>query len=136
MNRRTLPSLAALALLLCCLAAPAQGQRGAQSRGLWIGPIPACAATVAMVSLEPDQNFEGELNAVIAFRPAWRTALLRETTRLVDRPMPVRLDGRILMAPVVREPIAGGMVSLSPATALQGERIRAAARRPCPRARR
>jgi preprotein translocase subunit SecD len=137
MNRHALPALAAFALLLCCLApAAAQAQRAGQSRGLWIGTIPACAGTVAMVSVEPDQDFEGELNAVISFRPAWRAALLRETTRLVGRPMPVRLDGRILIAPVVREPIAGGMVSLSPASALQGERIRAATRRPCPRARR
>ena len=89
-----------------------------------------------MVRLAPDQVLDGELSAVVTFRPAWRAALLRETTRLLNRPMPVRLDGQILMAPFVREPIAGGMVSLGPATALQGQQIRAAARLPCPRARR
>ncbi len=123
-------------LLLACLAVAAPAQRAAQSRGLWIGPIPACAGTVASVAVGPDEVAEDWLRAVVTFRPAWRAALLRETERRVNRPMPVRLDGRVLMAPIVREPITGGMISLSPVTARQGERIRAAARRACSRGRR
>jgi hypothetical protein len=128
----------ALALLLACLAAVAPGaapaQRSVQSRGLWIGSIPACAGTVADVAVAPDQS--GELSAILTLRPAWRAALRRETTRLLGRPMPVRLDGREVMAPVVREPIAGGVVALTPVTARQAERIGRAAARPCPRGRR
>ncbi|HVQ10204.1 MAG TPA: hypothetical protein VMS43_17440 [Allosphingosinicella sp.] len=131
---------AAIALLLLCLAAAvpaaAQAPRAGASRGLWIGPIPACAGTVASVAVGPDEVAEDWLSAIITFRPAWRAALLRETRRRLNRPMPVRLDGRVLMAPIVREPIAGGMISLAPVTARQGERIRAAARRPCARGRR
>lgn len=117
------PSLPALALLLACLAAAtppaAQAQRGAQARGLWIGQIPACAGTAAGVVVGADEDYEGQLSAVVTFRPAWREAL--------------RLDGRILMEPIVCEPITGGEISLSFVTERQGERIRSAAARPCPR---
>jgi hypothetical protein len=134
------PALPALALLLCALAAAApvaaQAQRAAQSRGLWIGPIPLCAGTVAGVVVGADEVFEGQLSAVVTFRPAWRETLRRETARLVGRPMAVRLDGRILMEPFVRDPVTAGEVSLSLVTARQGARIRAAAARPCPRGRR
>jgi hypothetical protein len=133
-TQRTFPSLA---LLLACLAAAAPAaapaQRPAQSRGLWIGPIPACAGTVAGVTVGVDQVSEDWLSAIVTFRPGWRAALLRATRGLVGREMPVRLDGRVLMAPMVREPITGGMISVAPVTARQGERIRAAARRRCPR---
>jgi hypothetical protein len=127
----------AFALLACAAAAApavAPAQRSAQNHGLWIGPIPACAGTVADVAAAPDHS--GELSAILTLRPAWRAALRRETTRLLDRPMPVRLDGRTLMAPIVREPIAGGLIALSPVTARQAERIGRAAARPCPRERR
>jgi len=129
-------SLPAFALLLVGLAAaaPADAQRGVQARGLWVGPIPACAGTVADVAVAPDEI--GMLSAIITFRPAWRAALRRETTRLVGRPMPVRLDGREVMAPVVREPIAGGVIALAPIGTRQAERIGRAAARPCPRVRR
>jgi hypothetical protein len=136
--KHPLPALARFALLLACLAAAApaaaQAQRGAQARGLWIGSIPACAGTVADVAVAPD--YSGERSAIITVLPAWRAALLRETTRLLNRPMPVRLDGRVLMSPFVREPIVGGVVALGPVTARQAERIGRAAARPCPRSRR
>lgn len=136
MKHRALP---AFALLLACLAttaapAAAQAQRGAQARGLWIGSIPACAGTVADVAVAPDHA--GETSAIITLLPAWRAALRRETTRLYNQRMPVRLDGRVLMSPVVREPIAGGVIALAPVTARQAERIGRAAARPCPRERR
>jgi preprotein translocase subunit SecD len=129
MRQRALP-----AFLLACLAAAAPAQRPVQGRGLWVGPIPACAGTVADVAVAPDHS--GELSAILTFRPAWRAALRRETERRLDRPMPVRLDGRMLMAPYVREPIAGGVIALGPVTARQAERIGRAAARPCPRERR
>lgn len=140
-TRADLPAFSRFALLvsllLACLAAAAPAaapaQRPVQGRGLWIGPIPVCAGTVASVTVGPDEVSEEWLSAIVTFRPAWRAALLRETRRRVGRQMQVRLDGRVLMAPYVREPITGGVVSLSIATARQGERIRAAALRPCAR---
>jgi len=114
--------------LLCLTAAPASAhtQRPANNHGLWIGPLPACAGTVASVRVEMDMM--GQPQAVLTFRPAWRSALRRETRRL-------RLDGRVLVAPVVREPIAGGKVALSGLAARQAGRMRAASLRPCPRRR-
>lgn len=136
--RHARAAFAALSFLLAGLAAAAPAaapaQRAAQDRGLWVGPIPVCAGTVADVAVAPDHS--GSLSAIVTFLPAWRAALLRETTRRLDRPMPVRLDGRDVMAPFVREPIAGGVIALAPVTARQAERIGRAAARPCPRERR
>jgi preprotein translocase subunit SecD len=126
---------AAFALLLAGLAAAPSvaSPRGAQARGLWLGPIPACAGTVAQAAVASDETFPDQSTAIITFRPAWRAALRRETTRLYNRPMQVWLDGRLVSSPIVREPITGGMVALSGPTARQAERIRAAALRPCAR---
>jgi preprotein translocase subunit SecD len=130
------PSGPAFALLLCCLAAgvpvAAQAQRAAQGRGLWIGPVPACAGTVAGVTIGADES-GAQLNVNMTFLPAWREALGRETSRLVGRPMIMRLDGRTISSPIVREPITGGMIALAGFTRRQAESIRAAALRACPR---
>ena len=122
--------------LLSCLAAAAPvaagAQRAAQSRGLWIGPVPACAGTVAGVTIGADE-FGAQLNVNMTFRPAWREALGRETSRQVGRPMIMRLDGRTISSPIVREAITGGVIALAGFTPRQAERVRAAALRPCAR---
>jgi hypothetical protein len=126
--------IALSAVLLCGLAAAAPAQRAGGGRGLWIGPVPACAGTVTAVEVTAAEYGDG-LSVNMTFRPAWREALRHETARLVGQAMPVRLDGRTLMRPIVREPIAGGVIALSAGTARQAERIRAAALRPCRRRR-
>jgi len=113
--------LALLALLLAAAppaAAPARP-------GLWIGPIRACAGTVAEATVGEDEFREP--NLTIRFREGWADVLHRVTAARVGLPMAIRLDGRVLAAPFVREPIAGGIIAIAPIAAEEGEAIRAAA---------
>jgi len=127
------PRLPAFALLLCAVAAVApvvaEAQAGNRGRGLWIGGIRACRGTVIEVRLNRDVG--GGPMATIRLRPEARARLARETARSVGRAMPVRLNGRTIMAPVVREPILGGTMAISGLSAGDAEAVRVAALRAC-----
>jgi hypothetical protein len=117
-----LPALAAAAAAAAASAPPRPG--------LWIGPIQACRSTVAEVVVT-ENEVDGLPSAVIRFRADAAEALHRATAARVNEPMPIRLDGRILLAPMVREPIMGGEVQITPIEAEEAEAIRAAALAAC-----
>ena len=58
--------------------------------------------------------------------------LTRLTAQAVGKSITVWLDGAVLTEPVVREPIAGGRLSISGMDDAQIERARAAVAAPCP----
>lgn len=118
--------LLALASAAAALAAPPPPPRP----GLWIGPIRACASTVAEAT-PGREEYGGFSNLTIRFREGWADVLLRVTAARVGEAMAIRLDGRILAEPVVREPIAGGTITMVPVEADEAEAIRAAALGPC-----
>ena len=120
------PALVALILLATPAEAPAGGGAG---RGLWVGPIQVCRDTATQVMTGSDRS--GGATATVTLRSQWRERLRRETERRVGRPLAVRLNGRLLFAPTVREPITGGVVELHGPSQAQMEAIRAAAGRAC-----
>lgn len=114
--------------LLAFAAAPAA--TAPPRPGLWIGPIHACRSTVAEAAVT-ENEIDGLPSAVIRFRADAAEALHRITAARVNEAMPVRLDGRLILAPIVREPIAGGLIQVTPIEAAEAEAIRAAALGAC-----
>lgn len=142
----------ALALALNCLAACAPGPTGARGpagahdpagahvptgaqsslgdHGLWIGPIQACRDT-AESAVAGTEEHSALSNLIVTLKPDQRARLQQETERLVGSPMPIRLDGRVISEPLVREPITGGMLALAGLSREDAEAIQAAIHRPC-----
>jgi preprotein translocase subunit SecD len=122
---------AAFPLLLACLiaapAAPAGGE--APGRGLRIGAIQLCRDAIASAVGAADSAGNPIVDLIL--RPQWRALLERETGRLVGKRMPVRLDGRLVAEPYVREPITGGVVRLAGLSRRDAAAVEAAARRRC-----
>lgn len=119
--------------LLPLALAAASPNPGASERGLWMGGIQLCRETVASARIAPDPH--GVATLAVVLRPAARTLFERETAASVGRTMPIRLDGRVLLAPIVNEPITGGHAQIAaPAADLRA--ARRAARGRCGGARR
>ena len=114
--------------------AAAVARRRASMRGLWFGPLHLCGDAVLAVSEARDE--QDQRTIIVHFSPAMAEAVRTETTRRVNSELPIVLDGRTVVAPVVREPIAGGVIALAgePLAGVEGgvEALRAAAARPCP----
>lgn len=112
-----------IAILLASAAAP----QPAKAKGLWIGNLALCRDSVASVS----EHLEGP-DAVlhIALAPARARHLERLTARRVGKKLPIRFNGRIVSAPVIREPLLGGRIAISGA-GLPLAAIAEAARKPC-----
>lgn len=124
--RRATASLDRLAAIL-----PA---RRAAMRGLWLGPLHLCAGTVQAIEEGKDEQQMPRI--LIRFAPAMAEAVRTETTKRVNAQLPILLDGRTLTAPVVREPITGGEISIAgpdPVADFDGgvPALREGAARPC-----
>jgi preprotein translocase subunit SecD len=64
----------------------------------------------AMVAL--DQRVQEPILS-IRLTPAGREAFARFTTENVGRKVEMRIDGKVVMTPVIREPILGGSLQIS-----------------------
>ena len=104
---------------------PAPGQKG-----LWFGQLQVCGAKVA--GAKSGRGRGGEPVLLLVFAPFAREEVARETARYLERPMPVRIDGRAIAAPTVEGPIEHGEIELHLATGRDRRRIAALARRRCP----
>ena len=124
--------IASFALAAGCLAQITPAAAGAQSsepaRGLWIGPIQVCRDTAENARTKDEGHFA---SLIIRLRPELRAQLRRETERLVGSALPIRLDGKVISAPTVLEPITGGALSITGVSAEETRAIRVAIRRPC-----
>lgn len=129
---RTLLSLSALALLgLAAIPAGAEDAAPPSPRGLWVADIPLCAETV--VNAADAADFNGAMRQLsIELTPDAGARFARLTAQAVGKSITVWLDGAVLTEPVVREPIAGGRLSISGMDDAQIERARAAVAAPCP----
>jgi preprotein translocase subunit SecD len=123
-----------LALLPLALAA-ASPDAASTERGLWMGRIHLCRGTVASARIVPDPH-DGSVDTLyVRLRPAEQQLFARETAANIGSALTIRLDGRVLSAPVIREEITGGQVQISaPGADLRA--ARRAARGPCRSARR
>jgi hypothetical protein len=119
----------ACCLIACAVAAPSGARQPERGRGLWVGPIPICRDTGAGVAAAADPA--GRPTVTFTLAPQWRERLRRETERSVGKPLAVRLDGRIVSAPTVLEPITGGVLQLAGLSAREAAAVAAAVRRAC-----
>lgn len=122
--------MAPMPILPLLALAAASPETAEAERGLWLGTIALCRETVADAVLAADE-LDGRPALALTLRPELRTALERETKGRVGEPLPLRLDGRVLAEPVVREPLTAGGVHLSGLDDV--EAVRRAALAPCPR---
>lgn len=86
-------------------------------RHLVFGDTPFAATDIA--SAEPGFSEMGMPVVNIRLTPAGRALFGETTKRWLGKPMPIRLDGRILSEPVVVEPILGGEIQISGAMTLE-----------------
>jgi hypothetical protein len=117
-------------LLLLIAAAPVPGSLAGAPRepGLWAGSLPLCGAVEARIEPESDAH---PLELILRFPASIQPRLEQETTRLLYRPMPIRLDGETVASPIVNEPIRGDGVAIVGPVGDMLERIERAARMPC-----
>ena len=115
----------ALAFAAALLAPPPTESR----QGLWIGDLRVCRENVERVQVTRDEA-QGQA-VLIAFREELRTLLHQETERRVGKPLRVQLDGRVIMEPVVLEPITGGSIQLQSVREDEFDEVRQAAARGC-----
>jgi len=100
-------------------------------KGLWIGDIALCRDLV--VDVRTGVGLGGGARVTFSFRPDVQPRLAAATAGLVDRPLAVRIDGRLVVAPYVNEEISGLQLELQLNRMGDARRIARAARRPCPR---
>ena len=112
--------------LIALLLASSPSQQEA-AKGLWIGDLALCRDSVASV----ETTAEGP-DAVlhIALAPGREKHLARLTSKRVGKKLPIRFDGRIVSAPLIREPLTGGRIALS-GRDVPLQAIARAARAPC-----
>jgi hypothetical protein len=101
---------------------------GTAGQGLWIGPIHLCRELVRAITL--DEPLGGGHGVSIAIAPSLGPAFERETAPLVDRPIPISIDGSVVAQPIVRERISTA-ITVGTATEREAAAIRDAAQRPC-----
>ncbi|MEA3040335.1 MAG: hypothetical protein QOE79_2848 [Sphingomonadales bacterium] len=97
--------------------------------GLWIGSLHLCGADAARTTLGKD--LAGWDILTLTFAPSIQPRLERETTRLLNQPMRIRVDGITVAMPYVDEPIRGTELAMSGSRRDVIETIERAAAAPC-----
>lgn len=98
------------------------------AKGLWIGPLKACKASVTK-SLITTSN--GMTALSVNFGKASAKALKAVSTNSLRLPLDIRLDGKLIMQPLLGDPLdSGGLQVTSPDQAMLA-RAKAAVEGPC-----
>ena len=119
-------------MLLCAAAVVGSGTAAAEisQRGIWIGDLDLCRA--GPVKAEAGADPASGLPIVsIKLSEALRDALAKLTRANVGKPLPIRVDGRIVSEPHVHEPLLNGDLQISGIDRSEADRI-AAALQSCP----
>ncbi|WP_374524042.1 hypothetical protein [Sphingopyxis sp.] len=116
MQKERAPFLFFLALAVCpaALAAQEPADAGAPitESGIWIGDLALCGA--GPVKAEPRIDGYNGLPVVNITLPATlREALATLTAASIGKPLPIRVNGKIVSEPHVNEPIQGGELQIS-----------------------
>lgn len=80
--------------------------------GVWIGPLAICGPAPVETQLSHDE-WSGLPILTVDLGEPLRDALAELTTKMVGHPLPVRFNGKTLVAPIVNEPITGGSVQIA-----------------------
>lgn len=102
----------------------------AAEKGIWIGNLDLCRSgpVEAMVSTDV---YSGSPVISIVLPAKLRGALAELTAANIGKPLPIRVDGRVVSEPHVNEPISGGELQISGVDQAEADRI-AAALQSCP----
>jgi hypothetical protein len=103
--------------------------RLAEMRGLWVGEIQLCRISVEEIALVEDRD--GSKVPVIRLTPRFHNLIRAETESRVGKPFGLYLDGRLIAAPTVMEPISAEMQISGPLDARDLQQMREAAALPC-----
>ncbi|MFZ1741602.1 MAG: hypothetical protein WAT93_02045 [Pontixanthobacter sp.] len=82
-----------------------------RSSGVWIGDLKLCAETVKRVSDGFDE-VRGLPLVAIRFRPEAGKRIAEMTSALVGQRLEVTINGSVISAPTVAEPVTGGEIQL------------------------
>ncbi|NIJ35768.1 preprotein translocase subunit SecD [Sphingopyxis panaciterrae] len=83
--------------------------------GIWIGPLAICGSQLVNARLSQDE-WSGLPVLIIDLDGPLRAALAELTTNMVGRPLPLRFNGKTVIAPIVNEPITAGSLQISGST--------------------
>lgn len=83
--------------------------------GIWIGPLAICGSQLVDARLSQD-DWSGLPVLIIDLDGQLRDAFAELTTNLVGRPLPLRFNGKTVIAPIVNEPITAGSLQISGST--------------------
>jgi len=122
------PRAAFAAIVLLTLAGAADDSEA--KSGLWFGPVHLCRDTVAE-AVAGIEEYSGQPTLTLILASGLQPRLQRATARKVHRTISIRLDGRVVQEPRVREAITGTSLRLAGFSREETERLRAAALRAC-----
>ncbi|NMW30980.1 hypothetical protein HKD42_02760 [Altererythrobacter sp. RZ02] len=111
-------------------APQANGAAESAKKGVFVGSLQLCADTVETASARPEE-YTGQMVVSIILRPASTQTFSEMTNEFVGKPLPITLDGEVVISPTVYEPIFGGAIAISGVTVAQQSRLVAAFTQPC-----
>ncbi|TVV71610.1 hypothetical protein FOY91_16365 [Sphingomonas solaris] len=76
-----------------------------------IGGEPFAQADILDARAMPD--VDGSAAIMLTFSPAAAKRLARVTATGIGKPLPVALDGKVLVAPMIEAPIDGGVIEMA-----------------------
>lgn len=138
MRPRFVTPLLAFALLSCPASLAAQQDAGEAraapappaEKGIWIGSLDLCRSGPVKAMASTD-TYSGQPIVNVTLPATLRGALAELTAANIGKPMPIRVDGRVVSEPYVNEPISGGELQISGIDRAEADRI-AAALQSCP----
>lgn len=136
MNRAVRSMIALVAAAFSPVAGNAQqahqanGAAESAKKGVFVGPLQLCADTVETASARPEE-YTGQMVVSIILRPTSAKTFGEMTEEFVGKPLPIILDGEVVISPIVYEPIFGGGFDISGVTVAQQSRLVAAFTQPC-----
>jgi len=128
MRSKTISTLFVVALCPASLAAQPVAEPA--DNGIWIGNLDLCrsGSVIAAANIDADSG----LPIVNIVLPApLREAMAELTAANLGKPLPIRVDGKVVSEPYIHEPITGGEVQIAGVDQAEAERI-AAALQTCP----
>lgn len=105
------------------LAAQTVAEPGpAAEKGIWIGNLDLCLSGPVEATASTDA-YSGSPVVSIVLPAELRGALAELTAANIGRPLPIRVDGRVVSEPHVNEPISGGELQISGVDQAEANRI-------------
>lgn len=98
--------------------------------GVFVGDLQLCADSVEAASVAREET-TGQMVVYITLRPASGEVFGKMTEEFLGKPLPITLDGKVVIAPTVHEPIFGGAIQISGATMEEQTKLVAAFSAPC-----